>query len=133
MTHHIAFTIVRDLGHVVIKDEAHQVVRYEHVPLGEVSGELAAWLVCKAAIRLADQRWPNVVLYSDLAVIEQLVNLEMRAEDRPRYETHNGRPKGVDGLLGQHFDAAAMLWEKFRGQWTAHRVTQERILQAVER
>lgn len=133
MTHHVAFTIVGDLGHIVIKNDAHVVERYEYFPLGDIDGELAQWLVCKAALRLAGKMSGALHLYSDCAVITQLAEMDPGERATRRALERNGRPPGFDGLLGQYFDALGLLWELCRGRWTATHVAQERVLAAVQR
>jgi len=133
MTHHVAFTIIENIGYIIIKNDQHVVELDEHVLLGNITGELAEWLVCKAALRLAGKLRGELHLYSDCAVLLQLAELDPGARTTARVLERNGRPPGIDGLLGQYYDALGLLWELCRGRWTATPVSQERVLAAVKR
>lgn len=132
---HIGFTIMDCTAHIVIKNDAKEIVRQTLLPLGESSGVNAEWLACKAAIREggALNRGP-IRLYSDCSVIAQLVNLD------PEHKLPEcGRPPIGWGKLPQyesqelyHFtDAVGMLWMLFKGRWEAIKVEKERILNGV--
>jgi len=132
---HIAFTIHNGGALTIIKDADHQVIRRETHALHHVSGPLADWLACKAALRLGGSLTRgDVALYSDLPVIEQLCALQPPAAAPGRVDknglTTEQRAAGRE--MAQYFEVLAMLWTLFRGRWTACRVGQERIVAAME-
>lgn len=129
---HVGFTILDHTAHIVIKNEAKEIIEQTQLPLGESNGVNAEWLAGKAAIREAGALTRGAVrLYSDCGVIERLIKLDPACKLPPggEFPTGWGKLPQYESQELYHFtDAVSMLWSLFKGQWEAVKVEQERIL-----
>lgn len=129
---HIGFTILDHTAHIIVKDDAKEVIKQTLLPLGESSGVNAEWLACKAAIREGGALNRGAVkLYSDCSVVAQLAKLdpEHKLPEHGKFPTGWGKLPQYESQELFHFvDAVGMLWTLFKGQWETIKVEKERIL-----